>query len=161
MPGSRRIPIPRKRLSAFTLLELVMVICILTILASIVAPKYASAVGRYRLDSAARRVAADIEQTRALARATGANRSISFVPANNSYSIAGIVTGTSRGAVYSVRLDAPPYSVTLESASFAGGPELLFGGFGMPADGGTIVVRSGSETKTISVDSITGSVTIQ
>jgi len=151
----------RRVAHAFTLFELVVVLSIMTIMASIVAPKYASAVARYRLESAARRIVADIEQTKALARASGTTQVMSFIPSTNSYSIVGLVTGSNRGADYTVKLSQPPYSVTLQSASFAGMNDLRFGGFGLPADGGTIVVRSGSDTRTVTIDPASGAAIIQ
>lgn len=154
-------PRPANTTSAFTLIELIMVLAILTIIAGVVAPKYASAVSRYRLDAAARRVAADIQYAQALARASGSTQIINFLPSNNSYSIPSIQAGTTKGAVYSVRLDKPPYSVTLESASFAGSTDLQFGGFGFPADGGTVRVRAGADYKTLSIDVATGTVKVQ
>ncbi|MBS0187719.1 MAG: prepilin-type N-terminal cleavage/methylation domain-containing protein [Planctomycetes bacterium] len=147
---------PRRCRAGLTLFELVVVLSIMTILASIAAPRYASAIARYRLDTAARRVVADIEQTRALARATGATQTIRFSPSTHSYLIDRLTLGSSRSQVYTVKLAEPPYSVTLQSASFAGSQELRFGGFGFPADGGTVVVRSGTSSITINVDACTG-----
>lgn len=146
---------------AFTLFELIVVLSIMTILASVVAPKYAGAVARYRLDSAARRIVADIEQTKVLARASGSTQVISFAPSTHSYSIVGYQTGASRTSDYTVKLNQPPYLVSLQSATFAGMNDLRFGGFGLPADGGTIVVKGNSETRTITVNPISGAVTLQ
>ncbi|MGH7243447.1 MAG: pilus assembly FimT family protein [Phycisphaerales bacterium] len=161
MVPSPPISAARMQRRAFTLLELIVVLSILTIMASVAAPKYASAVARYRLDSAATRITADIEQTRAMARASGSTQILSFVPSSSSYSIVGYRVGTSRSSDYTVKLNQPPYSVTLESASFAGSKDLQFGGFGLPADGGVIVVRSGSNTRTITIDSASGAAVIQ
>ncbi|MBX3390029.1 MAG: prepilin-type N-terminal cleavage/methylation domain-containing protein [Phycisphaeraceae bacterium] len=157
--SSARMPIRVHR--AFSLFELVVVLSILTIFASIAAPKYAGAVSRYKLDAAARRVAADLERSRALARASGSNWTIRFVPSSNSYSIVGLVVGSSKGSDYTVRLGSPPYSITLESADFAGSKDLQFGGFGCPAIGGTIVLRGGVDKRSIVVDSASGAVSIQ
>lgn len=155
-----RAPRVYRDLHAFTLFELIVVLSIMTILASIAAPKYASAVARYRLDSAVRRVVADIEQTRALARASGSTQVVAFFPSTHSYSIVGLVVGASRTGDYTVKLNQPPYSVTLQSASFGGMSDLKFGGFALPADGGTVVVRGGNETRTVVIDAM-GAVTIQ
>ncbi|MBX3380354.1 MAG: prepilin-type N-terminal cleavage/methylation domain-containing protein [Phycisphaeraceae bacterium] len=160
-PPMSAMRLPRRALSAFTLFELIVVLSILTVLASVAAPKYASAVARYRLESAARKVAADIEQSRALARATGSNRILRFVPASSTYSIVGLRTGSSRGSDYTVSLSVPPYSIALESASFAGSTDLQFSGYGLPVDGGTIVLRGGSDKKSIVVDGASGATTIQ
>lgn len=152
---------PRRVIRAFTLFELIVVLSILTIIASIAAPRYASAVARYKLDTGARRVAADIERSRALARASGASWTIRFVPSSNSYSIVGLVVGSAKGADYTVRLSDPPYSIALQSADFAGSKDLQFGGFGCPAAGGTIVLQSGTDKRSIIVDTGSGATTIQ
>lgn len=152
---------PRRVIRAFTLFELIVVLSILAILASVAAPKYASAVARYKLDAAARRVAADIERSRTLARASGANWTIRFVPTSDSYSIVGLVVGSSRGSDYTVRLGDPPYSIKLQSADFGGSKDLQFGGFGSPATGGTVVLKGGSDTRSIVIDSNSGAVSIQ
>lgn len=147
---------PRRVASAYTLFELVVTMSILTILASVAAPKYAGAVARYKVDSAARKLIADIDQTRALARASGSNRIIRFAPTGDSYTIVGLRTRATVKSDYSVSLGAPPYSIKLESASFAGSSELEFNGHGIPTDGGSIVLRGGSITKTIVIDPASG-----
>lgn len=160
-PPTSAARMPRVILRAFTLFELIVVLSIMTILASVVAPRYGSAVARYRLDSAARRVWADIEQARSMARASGSTKVLRFVPTTNSYSIVGYRLGSSKASDYTVKLNQPPFSITLESASFAGSADLQFGGFGLPADGGTIVLRAGSEVRTVTVDSASGAASIQ
>src|SRR5688500_9245400 len=64
---------PRRQTRAalgFTLIEIVMVLFIMAIVAAMAAPRYSQAIARYRLESAAGRVAADLEYARALARST-------------------------------------------------------------------------------------------
>lgn len=146
---------------AFTLFELIVVLSITAILASVVAPKYATAVARYRLDSAARRIVEDIEQAKALARTSGTTQTVAFFPSTGTYSIVGFVTGASRTADYTVKLGQPPYSVTLQSASFGGMTDLRLGPFAIPADGGSVVVTNGSETRTIAIDAASGAVAVQ
>ncbi len=146
---------------AFSLLEMIIVLSVLAILASIAVPKFAGATARYRLDSAARRVAADIEQARVLARATGTTQSIMFNPGTDSYTIVNLVNADDKGAGTTVYLANPPYSIALDAVSFAGLTQLQFGGFGVPAVGGTVRLRSGTSTTTVSVDASTGMTTIQ
>lgn len=153
-------PDPRQR-SGFTLLELVMVLAILGILATIAAPKYAAAINRYRLDTAARRVAADIDHARALAKATGSAQTIRFATSTSSYSILNYRVGTSKNAVYSVRLDLPPYSSSIESVDFDGSADLIFAGAGAPTAGGFVRVRAGSETRSVVVDGVSGAIAVQ
>ena len=62
---------------------------------------------------------------------------------------------------YTVKLAETPYSARITSASFGGDSDLVFNGFGIPDSGGTVVIRVGSYTKTITTEANTGKVTIQ
>ena len=61
--------------SGFTLIELVMVLAIIGLITAIAAPRYAASLARYRAESAARRVAADLALARREAAASSSSRS--------------------------------------------------------------------------------------
>src|SRR3954451_23186913 len=70
---------PQRRSStAFTLFELMIVILIIWIAAAVAVPRYASSVGRYRAEFAAKRVAADLNLARARAKAASSTRNVTF-----------------------------------------------------------------------------------
>jgi len=151
---------------AFTIAELVLVIVIIGVLAGIAGPRYAGAVTRYRLDSAAKRIAADIALARADARSGSMPQAVIFTPASNNYQLPGVTTLDRRSTNYVVNLASDPYLVTLTSAAFGpvGGPMITtvtFDIYGVPDNGGSVVITSGGINKTITLDPNSGNTTIQ
>jgi len=153
---ARRVEMRRRGVS---LLEIAVVLVITAILAAIALPKYAAAIARYRLDSAARRICADLALARSHARLTSTTQPVVFNPANATYQLPGIA-GLDNSATSTVNLSADPYQVTLSSVDFGGGAsQVTFDAYGSPTStaGGTIVVTSpAGETRTIIVDGYTG-----
>lgn len=146
---------------AFSLLELILVLAIVAIVGAIAAPRYATALQRYRLELAANRVAADIHLTRSLARATGATAHISFATSSSTYAIAGITSTDRAGEAFGVDLSREPFGVAIQSVDFAGTSTLTIKGFGVPTSGGSIRLTRGSLTKVITVASGSGEVSVQ
>jgi prepilin-type N-terminal cleavage/methylation domain-containing protein len=146
---------------AFSLLELIVVLAIVAILGAIAAPRYASAVQRYRLEMAAKRVAADITLARSLARAKGSTATISFATSSSTYAIAGISSTDRAGEAFGVDLGREPFGVTIQSVDFAGTNTLTIKGFGVPTSGGTVRLTRGSLSTVVVVSSGTGEVSIQ
>lgn len=145
----------------FSLVELVICLIILALLAAIAVPKYAVAISHYRADAAARRIAADLTLAQTTARNTGSSRTVQFTTASSSYQLAGIADLANPANTYTVQLGIEPYFATINSVGFGGGSSVTFDGFGTPSTGGTIVVGSGSFTRTLTLDASTGTVTIQ
>ena len=148
----------------FTLVELVLVLAIGAVLAAIAAPKYAAATNRYRVDGAARRLAADLSLARATAKATSGNCSVAFRATPNSYGIPTLAASDGRGGVYSVQLGAEPYNVSIASIVFSDGLDddiLTFDGYGVPDSGITIVIGARGWARTVAVAASTGEVTVQ
>src|SRR5688500_3620188 len=81
---------PRRQGTGFTLAEMVMVVAITATLAAITIPRYLTALNRYRLDAAARRIAADLTMARLNARDTGTARTVTFATSTDSYDISGM-----------------------------------------------------------------------
>ena len=146
---------------AFTLFELLIVIAIVTTLAAIAAPRYATSLARYRVDAAAKRVAADLDLARRRARTTSAARIVDFGPADASYRIPDESPLDGVDGSYEVDLTVEPYQVTQVQADFDGSDKVTFDMYGAPDAGGIIVVRVNNAVRAIIVDEITGQVTIQ
>src|SRR5262249_24728785 len=124
-------------------------------------PSWASILSKYRADSAARRLAADIARTQAVAYSTSATQTLTLNVTQSSYQITGLSGLDRRSSTYAVDLTAEPYRCKIASASFGGTAQLSFNGYGQPTVvGGSVVVACGSQQRTITVDA-TGSTSIQ
>ena len=169
MCGAKRVPdrgVMRSnpRQPAFSLLELVLVVAIIAILASMAVPRYGHAVLRYRADAAARRVVADLEVARKRAIHAGAARTVSFDAAADSYQLAGMMDPVRPSLPYVVSLGDEPYGATIVSVDFGGETQVTFDAYGLPVGekgSGGVVVQVGGEARKIVVDSQTGEASIQ
>lgn len=146
----------RARDGAFSLIELTLVVVIAGMLAAIAVPRYANSLARYRADAAAQRVVGDLNHARAFAAARSKAVTVSFFPAAEQYTLAGIEELDHPGQTAITRLNEDPYGADLLSADFAGQPLVTFDGFGQPSAGGTITLAAGPRTLTITVDPDTG-----
>jgi prepilin-type N-terminal cleavage/methylation domain-containing protein len=147
--------------AGFSLLEVVLVMAILVIFAAIALPRYADAVVRHQADLAARRVMTDLHQAQSCAKTSSAACTVFFTVATSEYQLIGVPSFDGNPGDYSVNLSHDPYDAKLVSADLGGDSEVVFDGWGMPDSGGTVVVSSGSEERTVVVDGDTGQVTIQ
>jgi type II secretion system protein H len=148
-------------LRGFTLLEVFLVLAIVAVFAAVAAPRYGRAAGRYRADLAARRVVADLRLAQSYAKAASAARTVSFLPATDRYQLIGVPSPDGIVGDYTVDLSAEPYRADVVSASFNGGPQVVFSGWGWPTSGGTVVLSAGAERRTVVVNSTTGGISIQ
>lgn len=140
----------RRTNRAFSLVEIAMVVALMGTLAAIAAPRYATFLREQRLDSAERKIRADLALAQRRARYLGAAQTVSFVTATNHYSIVGMADPDRVGMTYAVKLADEPYRVTLVSANVGGDNDLVFDGHGAPDTAGNIVISLGGQTRTIS-----------
>src|SRR5688500_10231700 len=120
--GARGLRAVSVRAAGFSLFELLIVVSLFAIVAAMAVPRYASSVGRYRADAAARRVAADLALARAKARAASAARTVTFNAAAGAYTISGMRHLDRASDPYTVNLSAAPYHVLVAHADFGGVP---------------------------------------
>jgi prepilin-type N-terminal cleavage/methylation domain-containing protein len=150
----------RPRSSAFTLIELVLVVIAVGVLSAIAVPKYSNSMNRYRVNIAAKRVVADLALARAVARASGAGQVVDFSTRANGYVFTGYAAPDGKTGDYIVLLSDDPYKVKISSVSFGTATPpaqtVTFTRFGVPELDGTIVVTCGDYSKSVVVDSITG-----
>jgi type II secretion system protein H len=150
-----------RRTGGFSLLEVVLVSVIIAIVAAMAVPRYGRAAGRYQVDLAARRVKADLQQAQVYARTTSASCTVLFSVAANKYQLANVSALDGTTGNYTVTLAAEPYKARLVSANFNSAAQVVFNGWGLPDNGGTVVVAVGTQQRTIAVDAQTGQVSIQ
>lgn len=159
MTCSRAILADRTRRGT-SLLEMVLVIVIIATLAAIAAPRYGNSVAHYKAEMTARRIVADLSLARSSARAAGASRTVTFIPASNEYRIPDVGSLKDSSADHVVQL-ADAHSASLVSASFGGDAVVVFDGYGMPDSGGQVVVQAGSFQKTVVLDADSGKAKVQ
>jgi prepilin-type N-terminal cleavage/methylation domain-containing protein len=145
----------------FSLLEVVLVSAIIAIFAALAVPRYGSACARHRADVTAGRVAADLRLAQSHARVASSSRTVCFDPATEEYLLPDVPAPDGASGSYGVALSSEPYRADLVSADFSGATQVVFSGWGLPNSGGTIIVTSGSQQRTIILDGTTGLVSIQ
>ena len=145
----------------FSLLETVLVVIIIGALAALAAPRYANSISRYRAVAAAQRVAADLAFARDRAMTGGAQRVVVFAPAAGQYEILDMAGLDNPSADYVVKLHAGPYHAELVSADFGGDATVRFDAYGLPDDGGQVVVQAGHFQKTIVLNAASGKASVQ
>ena len=159
--AARRFP-PRRATAgaAFSLVELVLVVAIMAMVSAIAVPRYANSIARYRADSAARRVAADLALAQNQASTAGKPQSVVFVA--RSYQMPGMphLDGKSYGD-YTVDLGSDPYAVTRVAAEFGGDATIKFDLYGVPDTGGSVVIEVGDARRVVVVSPDSGRITIK
>ncbi len=156
----RRDRLPTTRRGA-NLVELVLVLVIITILAAIAVPRYASGLSRRRTEEAAKRIAADLALAREQARISGSSRLVQFMLGSSSYALQAVRDMDHPATDYVVSLLDAPYHAFLVSADFGEDTEIVFDGYGQPDTGGSVVVQVGDCYRTITVDADTGQASVQ
>lgn len=133
--------IPILRQSGFTLVELILVIIIIAIVSLVAIPRMIPR-GGITVSLAADLAAADIRAVQHAAITGGAPRTISF--GGNSYIAEGLI----------------PTTRNLPGEAVAGSYSVTFNSLGEPDGSGSFTVTSGGESRTITIEPLTGKVTI-
>ena len=146
------------RRPAFTLVELVIVVLVMSITAAAAAPVFLDSLLFHRVESAARRLKADLGLARHTARLTSTAQSVSF--AGSTYTLSAAVKDLDNPHhAYVVDLAAPPYEVGV-SAIFDGSQTISFDGYGTPSSWGTVFLTNKRHQCIVQLDQTTGEVTI-
>jgi prepilin-type N-terminal cleavage/methylation domain-containing protein len=164
------------RASAFTLLELLIVVVILGILGAAALPAMMSNQDG-QCNAAARVVVADLELAQSTAVAQQASVAVVFSVTNQSYKVvlvgaqnlnnyAGLVAmghPEKPGQPYQVSLanDVGASRVTFSAPVFGTHPYVVFDTFGGTTTSGSVVVRAGDASRTVQVGAVTGAVSVQ
>lgn len=146
--------------SAFSLMELIIVMMIVAILAAVGTPRLFDSLKFHHVESATKRIVLDIEQARQRAVSTSTVQTVQFTPASHSYSLPGVPHPDHPSVAYSVELSAAPYFVSLSLVDFQGGTDLQLDHYGTADKDGQIIVSSGSHQRTITVTAATGEISV-
>jgi Tfp pilus assembly protein FimT len=150
--------------------EILVVIVILAIAAAVVVPSLSDAADIAAV-SGARRIAGDIEYAQNYAIATGNPVTVTFRDKDDANANSYVVTNTSGALTHPI--NKTDYDIVfssiegmsglvVQSVDFDGDPNVTFDALGAPdnASDGTVTVKSGDETYTITVAPVTGRVTV-
>lgn len=146
----------------FTLVEVIIVVMILAIISLVSVPMLSNAES-FQVKSAANMIASDLEYARSMAITTGQSHSVVFDISNESYEIQDsggsvIAHPVKIGSNYAVDFtsDSRLDRVDIVSASTA-----TFNYIGAPVSGGTISLTAGNSSMAISIEAVTGYISIQ
>ena len=148
------------RQSAFTAVELIVVVAILAMLGALVLPRVGAGGANYRVDAAARRIAADLNYARGQARLTSTAHSVTFDTSSSRYAFQSLPSPDRSSTTYAIELGLPPYEVVLKVANFNGSPTLNFSAFGVPDNGGEVQLECGAASRTVAVNATTGEASV-
>lgn len=141
---------------AFSLAELLVVLTILGVMATVAALSFSQSVARQRVEGAARRVHADLEFAKRNAKLKGVDQTVTFSEQSGRYIVVNVPHPDHTSKQYYVDLWQEPYCVNELAVDFDGTKEVTFDPYGVPASGGTITLRVGRLAVTVSVDGETG-----
>lgn len=148
--------------SAFTLIELMIVIVIIGIAAAMAVPMISSAAS-FQIRSAANIVAADLEYAKSMAISRGRSYSVVFDATAESYQIedpdGNVVTPPGRKATVQFGAGAQLNNVAITNVSFTS-ETVTFDYLGSPNSGGTVQLQAGGITKTITIEPVTGFISV-
>ncbi len=149
----------------FTVIEILIVMVIITNAALTVVPMMSSA-SSVQIRSAASMIAADLEYAKSMAITRGQNYSVVFDQNADSYQLEQdnnvIQHPVKKGFDYIVdfQSDTRLNRVDITGANFSGNPDVEFDSMGSPDSGGTVSLQAGGTTVTITVEPITGYISI-
>ena len=152
--------------SGFTIIEIIIVVVILAIAALAAVPMMSSAAS-LQIRSAVNMIAADLEYAKSMAISRGQNFSVVFDENTDSYRIEdqdGVISHpVKKGFNYEIdfRNDGRLSKVDITNATFDTAQTVTFNCLGSPIDGGTVTLQADGNTKTITVEPITGFISIQ
>lgn len=144
---------------AFTLVEMIVVMVIIGVLATMAAPRYANHLAHQRVEAAARQVVADLQRAQRKAKFSSSSQTVTFDLVKDSYRLKYMTDPDKSGAPYEIFLGEDPYRAVITGADFSGGKSVTYNAFGVPDTGGTVTVQVGTYRKTITVAADNGKVT--
>ena len=134
------------------MVEVVVVTVIIGIMAVVAVPRYTSVITRQRAEAAAKRIEADLAYAQRQARLLSNPIQVEFDISNDCYQSGDFPDSDYLDEDFKVVLSQEPYRAAIISANFGGLTDITFNGYGLPDNGGTVVIQVGTYQKTITVD---------
>ena len=138
--------------TGFTYIEMTIVLLVMGIFAAIAAPSYLTALAHYQAEMAAKKIAVDLQFARSEALRSNRSRPVHFESGLDRYTLVDVSDLNDGSKGYYVYLKESPFSADLVSADFTDNAtfeKVNFDRFGRPDSRGTIIVRSGSQVRTV------------
>jgi len=148
---------------AFTLVEVVLVLVIMSLVIAVAQPRIAGYVINDRVRRSADRLAMDLRLAQSEAIKQQQTVTVTFDTVKDLYTLSGLSPDSQGATTRTVTLGSESsYQTELDVVEFAatGLSAVTFDSFGTPDSGGTIALLSGSILCTVSVDSVTGQPTV-
>lgn len=143
---------PLGQRTAFTLVEMVVVVVIMGIFAGVTIPRFSSFISTQRAEASVRKITMDLEYAKNRAKNSSQSRTVEFNISNNTYRIIGESDIDHPSTPYQVSISDPPYHAQLVSVDFNSTTKVVYDGYGVPNYNGTIVIKVGTITETIYVN---------
>lgn len=131
----------------FNLVELLLVTAIVAVVAGIALPKYGAALARYRVDSAASRLSADIRAIAETARARSERHAVVIDLASDRYTSYRRYGTADQDAGATIELGVKPYDVDIAKVTYSSGTAITIDGLGRITRGATIVLQHRGEAR--------------
>ncbi|MCC6428346.1 MAG: hypothetical protein IT435_16185 [Phycisphaerales bacterium] len=136
---------------AFTVVELVIIMAIVAVFASLAVPRVSGLLCRQRVMQAGHRISADIQRVSASARSTSRPWTFAFTKSSSTY----VVTGqdaSGKGITWTVVLTDEPLAATVTDVTLGVDAKLIANGYGTLDRSGSVTLQCGKYTCVVKVD---------
>lgn len=146
--------------TAFTLIELMLVVAIIAIFAAMVLPRVSTTTPAFRASLAAQALAADMELLRTSARARGTSTTLTISADGSTYTLTGLARpGQSTSYNRTIRLSDGPFFSAVDPTTIPSSP-ITFSADGTPSQSLVFRIISKGHTKTLTLSRQSSSITI-
>lgn len=136
---------------AFSLVELILVVAIIGVVSAIAMPRLGSVLDTHRVDQAASKLANDLELLRTAARASTTTTQLTVSGKNSTWRLSGLADTAPGSPESTVNLTQAPYFATFDNNLVPDEYQLTFDANGVPSETFKFVIRSGAQSRFVTV----------